>query len=151
MGKKFILKLGFILVLIVVLSYFCPTKEDHQKAVDEKVSELVTERLAEDPETALVAALGIGFVNGLVNEAGMQLFRVHSYKNRWIFSTAKIGDVRTFGILGNVFIIKRAVLRKIAEKPVMMTMLLVFIGVVVIATVIDKVMDEVIDAIFDND
>ena len=93
-----------LMIIVGTLHFSCPPKEEHQKAVDEKLSELVDERLAEDPETALVAALGIGFVNGLVNEA----VKVNSYKNWWIFSTAKIGDATTFGILNHVFIIDKS-------------------------------------------
>lgn len=100
--------LSGLAVIAVILFFTCPTEEDHQKAIDDKVSELFEKGLSENPDSALGAALYMGILGAAVNEVGIRPFGVHGYKNWWIFSTAKIENDTTFGILDHVFIIDKS-------------------------------------------
>lgn len=99
-------------VILVILFFTCPTEEDHQKAVDDKVSEFFEKGLSENPDSALGAALYMGILGAAANEVGIRPFEVHGYKNWWILSTAKIENDTTFGILDHVFIIDNSSKKK---------------------------------------
>ena len=109
--------LSGLAVIAVILFFTCPTEEDHQKAVDDKVSEFFEKGLSENPDSALGAALYMGILGAAANEVGIRPFRVHGYKNWWIFSTAKIENDTTFGILAHVFIIDKQSKKKQTARP----------------------------------
>lgn len=111
--EKFISGLA---VILVILYFTCPTEEDHQKAVDDKVSEFLEKGVSENPDSALGAALYMGILGAAANEVGIRPFGVHGYKNWWIFSTAKIENDTTFGILDHVFIIDKSPKKKQATR-----------------------------------
>ena len=104
-----------IAVIVAILFFTCPTEEDHQKAVDDKVSEFFEKGISENPDSALGAALYMGILGAAANEVGIRLFGIHDYKNWWIFSTAKIENYTTFGILDHVFIIDNSSKKKTAS------------------------------------
>ena len=104
-----------IAVIAVILYFTCPTEEDHQKAFNDKVSEFFEKGISENPDSALGAALYMGILGAAANEVGIRLFGVHDYKNWWIFSTAKIENDTTFGILDHVFIIDNSSKKKTAS------------------------------------
>ncbi len=100
--------ISVLAVILVILFFTCPAEEDHQKAVDDKVSEFFEKGLSENPDSAVGAALYMGILGAAANEVGIRPFEVHGYKNWWIFSTAKIENDTTFGILDHVFIIDKS-------------------------------------------
>ena len=106
-----------IVVIVVILYLTCPTEEDHQKAVDDKVSEFFEKGLSENPDSALGAALYMGIFGAAANEVGIRPFGVRDYKNWWIFSTAKIKNDTTLGILDHVFIIDKSSKKTQAARP----------------------------------
>ena len=85
-------------IAAVILWLTCPEKEDHAEAVRDKINNMCSANAS--------ASIGLGFMKLLAGEAGIELFEAQDYKNWFVFSTAKVCDINTFGILGNVFILK---------------------------------------------
>lgn len=89
-----------IIIVVAAMIVLCPDQESHQKAINQRFSENVTE-LIKDTDAASL----LGFWSAAFGVDYNRMLRIQEYDNWVFFSTGSCVGAKTIGVLGMVFII----------------------------------------------
>ena len=90
-----------IILLMGLMILFCPDKKAHQKAINQRFMNNMSELERNNPD----AAVKFGFLSAALGVDLNEMLCLQEYDNWGLFSTGSCAATRTIGILGMVFII----------------------------------------------